>query len=98
MSPDKTIGQISYTTSSKRLINRLGRWLKRRQPSEELILFATSLLVGLGAGIGAVIFRYLIKAVEWIGYTWFPSITSNWGNELWKLLPSTVGASDQGWR
>jgi CIC family chloride channel protein len=91
MSPDKTIGQISYTTSSKRLINRLGRWLKRRQPSEELILFATSLLVGLGAGIGAVIFRYLIKAVEWIGYTWFPSITSNWGNAYVVIVPAIGG-------
>lgn len=70
---------------------KLSRWLKRRQPSEEVIVFGTALLVGLGAGLGAVVFRYLIKAVEWIGYVWFPSVTSNWGNAYVIIVPAVGG-------
>ncbi len=73
------------------MLSQLGRWLKQRQPSEEIIIFGTSLLVGLGAGIGAVAFRYLIKAVEWIGYVWFPSVTSNWGNAYIIIVPAVGG-------
>ena len=83
--------RLSVPTSYERLSTRLGRWLKQRQPSEEIILFGTSLLVGLGAGIGAVAFRYLIKAVEWIGYVWFPSVTSNWGNAYVIIVPAVGG-------
>lgn len=54
-------------------------------------MFVTSILVGLGAGIGAIIFRYLIKAVEWIGYVWFPSITSRWGNAYVVIVPAIGG-------
>lgn len=70
---------------------KLSRWLKKRQPSEEVIVFGTALLVGLGAGLGAVVFRYLIKAVEWIGYVWFPSVTSNWGNAYVIIVPAVGG-------
>jgi CIC family chloride channel protein len=91
MSTENTLGQTSGSNSSNSLINRLGRWLKRRQPSEEVLLFATSLLVGLGAGLGAVVFRYLIKAMEWVGYTWFPSLTSNWGNAFVVIVPAVGG-------
>ena len=82
---------LKVPISYERLTTRLGRWLKRRQPSEEIILFGTSLLVGLGAGIGAVAFRYLIRAVEWIGYVWFPKVTSNWGNAYVIIVPAVGG-------
>ena len=83
----------SFTSPSlyKRIPIRLGRWINQRQPSEEVVLFGTALLVGLGAGIGAVIFRYLIQAVNWIGYTWFPSVTSNWGNAYVIIVPAIGG-------
>ena len=42
------------------------RWLQRISPSETQILVAMGLLVGLGAGIGAVIFRYLINAFTYV--------------------------------
>ncbi len=82
---------LAVASVYKRITNRLGIWLQKRQPSEEVILFGTSLLVGLGAGIGAVAFRYLIRAVEWIGYTWFPSVTSNWGNAYVIIVPAVGG-------
>jgi len=82
---------VKTAISYEHLSFQLGRWLKQHQPSEEIILFGTSLLVGLGAGIGAVAFRYLIKAVEWIGYVWFPDITSNWGNTYVIIIPTVGG-------
>lgn len=92
MSPLNTrVESLAVASVYKRLTNRLGIWLKQRQPSEEVILFGTSVLVGLGAGIGAVAFRYLIRAVEWIGYTWFPSVTSNWGNAYVLIVPAVGG-------
>jgi len=75
----------------KRIVNVLSVWLNRRQPPEEVVIFATALLVGLGAGIGAVVFRYLIQAVSWVGYTWFPSVTSNWGNAYVVIVPAVGG-------
>jgi CIC family chloride channel protein len=74
-----------------RITARLGGWLNRHQPSEEVVLYGTSLLVGVGAGIGAVVFRYLIQAVGWIGYTWFPSVTSQWGNAYVIIVPAVGG-------
>ena len=92
MSPRNTRAEsLKVPISYEHLTTRLGRWLKQRQPSEEIILFGTSLLVGLGAGIGAVAFRYLIRAVEWIGYVWFPSVTSNWGNAYVIIVPAVGG-------
>ena len=92
MSPRNTRSEsLKVPISYEHLSTRLGRWLKQRQPSEEIILFGTSLLVGLGAGIGAVAFRYLIRAVEWIGYIWFPSVTSNWGNAYVIIVPAVGG-------
>jgi len=92
MSPRNTRAESpKVPISYEQLSTRLGRWLKQRQPSEEIILFGTSLLVGLGAGIGAVAFRYLIRAVEWIGYIWFPSVTSNWGNAYVIIVPAVGG-------
>lgn len=81
----------AINSAYKRLTNRFGIWLKQRQPSEEVILFGTSLLVGLGAGLGAVAFRYLIRAVELVGYIWFPSVTSNWGYAYVIIVPAVGG-------
>ena len=45
---------------------RAATWLQRVCPSDTQILVAMGLLVGLGAGIGAVIFRYLINAFTYV--------------------------------
>lgn len=55
-----------------RLSNFISQWIDRLQPSSELVLMVTALVVGIGAGLGIVVFRYLINGVGWIGYTWFP--------------------------
>lgn len=56
----------------------LRRSIQRLLASEEFVLVSTALLVGVGAGLGAVLFRYLITGVDRLAYdllpTWFPSL------------------------
>jgi CIC family chloride channel protein len=62
--------EFSGGTSNHRLnerlrsVNRLVHLLDRLQPPETAVLVATALLVGLGAGFGAVIFRWLIESFD----------------------------------
>jgi len=65
--------------------------LNRFQPSEEVILVATALLVGLGTGVGAVAFRYLIQGVSWLGFVWIPEITSRLGKAYIAFVPAIGG-------
>ena len=51
----------------------------------------TALVVGLITGIGAIIFRYLINAVEWIGYDLIPSLTEQWGKAYVIFVPAIGG-------
>lgn len=69
----------------------LSNQIARYQPSEEFVLIVTSLIVGIGTGVGAVIFRYLIDGVAWISYVWIPSITGAWGRGYVILVPAIGG-------
>jgi len=71
--------------------NVISDWLNSRQPPDEIVLFGTALLGGIGARIGAVIFRFLIQAVSWVGYTWFPAVTRRWGNAYVVIVPAVGG-------
>lgn len=63
----------------------------RFRPSEEVVLVATALIVGLSTGIGAVAFRYLIQGVGWLGYVWIPILTRNLGRIYVVVIPSIGG-------
>lgn len=65
----------------------LSNW---NSPSEALFI-GTALIVGIGTGLGAVAFRYLIQGVEWIGYDWFPAITAQWGKAYVLIIPAIGG-------
>jgi CIC family chloride channel protein len=52
-----------------RLTRRLSGWLDLYQPPETAVLMGTALVVGLGAGLGAVFFRWLIKQVQDLSFT-----------------------------
>jgi CIC family chloride channel protein len=60
----------AYTTSSKgqRWRQRLPRWLDQRILSESGAILFTALIVGIGAGLGAVVFRWLISSVQTLAY------------------------------
>jgi CIC family chloride channel protein len=74
---------------------RISTWsrnlLDRFQPSEEVMLVATALLVGLGTGVGAVAFRYLIQGVTWVGFVWIPELTRSLGMAYIVFVPALGG-------
>ena len=43
-------------------------WLDRREASESAVTMVTAVVVGVGAGLGAVVFRWLIGAVGRLGF------------------------------
>ncbi|MFN2166373.1 MAG: chloride channel protein, partial [Anaerolineae bacterium] len=47
-----------------RLRRRLGGWLDRHQPPETALLVGTALVVGLGTGVGAVAFIWLLRFLQ----------------------------------
>jgi CIC family chloride channel protein len=61
-----------------------------KDPSDALFI-GTAVIVGIGTGLGAVAFRYLIQGVEWLGYYWFPAITTSWGKAYVILIPAIGG-------
>ncbi len=79
----------SGTLSS--LSGRLTSLLNHYQPPSDVVLLVTSLLVGLLTGVGAVIFRYLIRGVAWISYDWIPTVTSQWGLAYVIFVPAIGG-------
>ncbi len=62
----------SVTVRFRSLVNRwlrhLSRWLDKRDVSESAIVLLTALIVGVGAGLGAVVFRRLIQGVQTVAY------------------------------
>ncbi len=71
--------------------NWLSRLVGEWGSQTDAILIGTALVVGIGTGIGAVIFRYLLRAVEWVGYVWIPEVTSAWGNAYIIFVPAIGG-------
>jgi CIC family chloride channel protein len=76
----------------------LVRWFQRKlkefskyHSPGELILLFTAMGVGLGAGIGAVIFRWLINAVRQISYQWIPDQVQGLGMFYLILVPTLGG-------
>ncbi len=77
------------------VLNRVSNYfvglLDHFQPSSEIVLILMALLVGIGAGLGAVFFRYLINAVEWVGYSWIPQVLAPLGKFYIVLVPALGG-------
>ncbi|UCD37948.1 MAG: chloride channel protein [Fidelibacterota bacterium] len=72
-------------------MSRFARFVGRLHFSEGTILVLTSVLVGIGAGIGAVVFRLLIQGVEWVGYDFFPSLLPEIGKTYVIIIPALGG-------
>ncbi len=77
----------SLTTDNKWLGKLTSRW---RAP-EDLVLLGTALAVGISTGIAAILFRYMITIVEWVGYTWIPEVTGMWGRAYIVFVPALGG-------
>ncbi len=81
--------------TTKRAVRRLARrtsgWLDRYQPPETAVLMGTSLLVGLGAGLGAVVFRWLIGLIHTLCYQRLGEILPFLGDHVLILAPALGG-------
>ena len=74
-----------------RLLN-LSRILTRRaNVSEDTFLLITAVLVGIGAGVGTVVVRSLIEAVEWVGFDLIPKLTTQFGHSYLVVVPAVGG-------
>ena len=71
--------------------NWLRNLLNHAGVSEDAVLITTAVLVGIGAGVGAVFFRFLIDGVQWVGYTFIPEITSGLGKAYVLIVPAIGG-------
>jgi CIC family chloride channel protein len=90
MKPSKQ--RIGTTTKSSFFLSSwLGSLLDRWQLPVDLVLIGTALFVGIFTGIGAVLFRYLISVVGWVGYQWIPEITSGLGQAYIIFVPALGG-------
>jgi CIC family chloride channel protein len=57
----------------------------------EEVLLGLALLVGLGAGLGALVFRWLIDLVHTVSFDWLPSVTQGWGPAYVVIAPAVGG-------
>jgi CIC family chloride channel protein len=69
------------------LVHLLDRW----QPPETVVLVGTALLVGLGSGFGAVIFRWLINGFTTLSFTTAGSVLSFMGRYYVIIIPAIGG-------
>ncbi|MBN2471705.1 MAG: chloride channel protein [Anaerolineae bacterium] len=58
--------RFSIPAAARRLAERLLGWMARLDSPEWATVMFTALLVGLGAGLGAVAFHWLIEAAQWV--------------------------------
>jgi CIC family chloride channel protein len=82
---------LRSTHFQRRLTLRLSSWLDRYQPPETVVLMVTSLLVGLGAGVGAIIFRWLIEQVHRLSFEGLPSAFPFLGDYVLVVAPALGG-------
>ena len=62
------MGGYDPSTGARRLRALVAKYL-----NADGVLLALALLVGLGAGLGALVFRWLIGVVRSISFEWLPA-------------------------
>ena len=60
--------QSRYSVFVQRWRRYLTQWLNRRDVPESVVILLTALVVGVGAGLGAVAFRRLISGMQTLAY------------------------------
>jgi CIC family chloride channel protein len=92
---------MSLTKSSHRLRNNSGstrwrrilsQWLDRQAISESAIIMLTALVTGIGAGLGAVIFRQLITGMQSLAYDRLGSFLEGIAPFHLLIIPALGGA------
>lgn len=65
--------------------------MQRPRASEDTILLVTAILVGIGAGLGAIIVRTLIESFTWFSFEWLPHFTHDFGQAFIVVVPTLGG-------
>ncbi|MCB0232422.1 MAG: chloride channel protein, partial [Anaerolineae bacterium] len=88
----------------QRVASILNRLLDRYQPGEGVVLIATALVVGIFAGLGAILFRWILAQAGIVFFVWFPAAlahlpaTFTWlSSSGYILLAPILGALPAGW-
>ena len=74
-----------------RLLNLSRILIRRPNVSEDTFLLLTAVLVGIGAGVGTVVVRSLIEAVEWVGFDLIPKLTTQFSHSYVVVVPAVGG-------
>lgn len=69
---------------------RVASWIDRALPSELAVQWIIAGLVGLGTGLGAVLFIYAIAQVTNLLYVVLPE-TLSWSWAVWLVIAPTLG-------
>jgi CIC family chloride channel protein len=77
--------------SLRRIVRQTSGWLDRHQPPETVVLMGTSLLVGVGAGLGAVLFRWLIGLVHTLSFDGLANVLPFLGDYVLIVAPALGG-------
>ncbi|MCB0231187.1 MAG: chloride channel protein, partial [Anaerolineae bacterium] len=93
-----------HLTLKQRGALSLNRLLDRFQPSEGVVLIVTALVVGVFAGIGAILFRWILEQAGIVFFVWFPAALAqlpaafSWlSTSGFILLAPILGALPAGW-
>ncbi|HIQ05792.1 MAG TPA: CBS domain-containing protein [Anaerolineae bacterium] len=70
---------------------RIVAWLNRYQPPAQMVLLLTALIVGLGTGFGAVVFRWLIAAMRTLSFQQAPHVLGFLGSYYVIIIPAIGG-------
>jgi CIC family chloride channel protein len=68
MSLTKSLYRLRDSSWGRRGRQLLSQWLDHQAISESAVIMLTALVVGIGAGLGAVVFRWLIAEMQTLAY------------------------------
>ncbi|MFC1879133.1 chloride channel protein [Chloroflexota bacterium] len=71
---------------------KIAKWIEAHQVPESVIIFTTAIIVGIGAGLGAVVFRVLIDAVNDLAFDKIAGIFGGFSPIYLLIIPVLGGA------
>ncbi len=81
----------TFQLTSKRLTRRLARQLDRWQLAETPVLIGTALVVGIGSGFGAILFRWMITFFHYLAFEGGKQLLGFLGSYYVILIPALGG-------
>jgi len=81
-----------FLSTFERWRQRLVHWIDRHEFPEPALIMLTSLVVGIGAGLGAVAFRWLIAEMQWLAFDGLGGLLQGIAPFQILLIPAVGGA------